>query len=125
MGAYSFEMIDGTELVLLNDLYKSKNSDIQHWRYEIFDLEELNHSILLLLQKLYWLIFMVFFVFAVVVIFSLFFLFLFYINIYEKTKTIIQYLKNKQKSKVRNIKQKLNFTQHSPQSNTLVVECCT
>ena len=67
-------MIDGTELVLL-DLYKSKNYDIQHWRYEIFDLKELNHSILLLLQKLYWLIFMVFFVFAVVVIFSIFFYF--------------------------------------------------
>ena len=125
MGAYSFEMIDGTELVLLDDLHKSKNSDIQHWHYKIFDLEELNHSILLLLQRLYWLIFMFFFVFAVIAIFSLFFLFFFYINIYKKTKTIIQYLKNKQKSKVRNIKQKLNFTQHSPQSNTLVVECCT
>ena len=49
MGAYSFEMIDGKELVLIDDLHKSKNSDIQPWRYEIFDLEELNNSILLLL----------------------------------------------------------------------------
>ena len=66
-----------------------------------------------------------FFCFCCCCYFFSFFLFFFYINIYKKTKTIIKYLKSKQKSKVRNIKQKLNFTQHSPQSNTLVVECCT
>ena len=33
--------------------------------------------------------------------------------------------KNKQKGKINNIKQRLNFIQHSPQSNTLAAECCT
>ena len=40
--AYSFNMIDDTEFVLLYDLHKSKNPSIPHWRYEKFDLEELN-----------------------------------------------------------------------------------
>ena len=50
--------------------------------------------------------------------------FFFYINIYNKTKLLYN-LKNKQKEKSNNIKQRLNFNQHSPQSNTLVAQCCT
>ena len=40
MGAYSFDIIDDTEFVLLYDLHKSKNPDIPYWRYEKFDLEK-------------------------------------------------------------------------------------
>ena len=42
LGAYSFDIIDDTELVLLYDLHKSKNPDIPYWRYEKLDLEKLN-----------------------------------------------------------------------------------
>ena len=42
LGAYSFDIIDDTELVLLYDLHKSKNPDIPYWRYEKFDLEKIN-----------------------------------------------------------------------------------
>ena len=42
LGAYSFDIIDGTEFVLLYDLHKSKNPDIQYRRYGKFDLEKLN-----------------------------------------------------------------------------------
>ena len=42
LGAYSFDIIDDTELVLLYDLHKSKNPDIPYWRYEKFDLKKLN-----------------------------------------------------------------------------------
>ena len=42
LGAYSFDIIDDTEFVLLYDLHKSKNPDIPYWRYEILDLEKLN-----------------------------------------------------------------------------------
>lgn len=46
----------------------------------------------------------------------------FYIKIYKKTKLSYYQKANK---KVKSVKQRINFTQHSPQSNTLVVECCT
>ena len=42
LGAYSFDIIDDTEFVLLYDLHKSKNPDIPYWRYEKLDLEKLN-----------------------------------------------------------------------------------
>ena len=42
MGAYSFDIIDDTEFVLLYNLHKSKNPDIPYRRYEKFDLEKLN-----------------------------------------------------------------------------------
>ena len=42
LGAYSFDIIDDTEFVLLYDLYKSKNPDIPYWCYEKFNLEKLN-----------------------------------------------------------------------------------
>ena len=40
--AYTSNIIDDAEFVLLYDLHKSKNPDIPHWRYERFDLDELN-----------------------------------------------------------------------------------
>ena len=42
LGAYSFNIIDDTEFVLLYYRHKSKNPDIPYWRYEKFDLEKLN-----------------------------------------------------------------------------------
>ena len=42
MGAYSFDMIDDTEFVLLYDLSKSKNPDFPYWRYEKIELEKLS-----------------------------------------------------------------------------------
>ena len=44
MGAYSFDIIDDAEFVLLYDLYKLKNPDIPYWHYEKFDLEKLNED---------------------------------------------------------------------------------
>lgn len=43
---------------------------------------------------------------------------LIYINIYRKTKLLYN-LKNKQKEKIKKVKQTPNFTQQSPQSKTL------
>ena len=34
LGAYSFDIIDDAEFVLLYDLYKLKNPDIPYWHYE-------------------------------------------------------------------------------------------
>ena len=42
LGAYSFEIIDDPEFVLLYDLHKSKSLDIPCWRCEKLNLEELN-----------------------------------------------------------------------------------
>ena len=43
---------------------------------------------------------------------------LIYINIYKMTKLLYN-LKNKQKEKIKNVKQRPNFTQQSPQSKAL------
>ena len=42
MGAYSFDIIDDTYIVLLYDLHKSKNPDMPYWRYGKLDLEKLH-----------------------------------------------------------------------------------
>ena len=42
--AFSDDLIDGEEFILLYDLNTSKNRDFEHWIYQSFDLNEISED---------------------------------------------------------------------------------